>query len=260
MKRTAILFDGGFFVKRIEHFRRKYFEGVELSAEHLCQVLNRIAQQHVADLSKAKGAQPHTLYRVYFYDCPPPTGQLRYPIPDEGNKTSGTWNTLKHPPYLLRSQLHERLKKNRKTALRLGVLSKQGSWQLTGNSLKALLSGEKEWARLTKDDFYFSVDQKMVDTKLGVDITTLALEKLVDTIVLVAGDSDFVPAAKLARQKGIDFLLDPMWATTTLDLTEHVDGVQSYDVVSAIKAVVGVDPVVIPSWWTAAKEAGKVAS
>ncbi|EPQ5795730.1 NYN domain-containing protein, partial [Escherichia coli] len=29
-----------------------------------------------------------------------------------------------------------------------------------------------------------------------MDITTLAYEKLVDVIVLVAGDSDFVPAAK----------------------------------------------------------------
>ncbi len=89
----------------------------------------------------------------------------------------------------------------------------------------------------------------MVDTKLGVDISTLALEKLVDTIVLVAGDSDFVPAAKLARQKGIDFLLDPMWATTTAGLTEHVDGVQSYDVVSAIKSAVKLEPTVAPPWW-----------
>ncbi|EIO86113.1 NYN domain-containing protein [Escherichia coli] len=32
-----------------------------------------------------------------------------------------------------------------------------------------------------------------------MDITTLAYEKLVDVIVLVAGDSDFVPAAKLNR-------------------------------------------------------------
>ncbi|WP_250220511.1 NYN domain-containing protein [Escherichia coli] len=32
-----------------------------------------------------------------------------------------------------------------------------------------------------------------------MDITTLAYEKLVDVIVLVAGDSDFVPAAKHAR-------------------------------------------------------------
>lgn len=253
MKRTAILFDGGFFVKRIEHFRRKFFEGVDLSAEHFCQVLNRIAQQHVQDLTRARGAQPHTLYRIYFYDCPPLDKQVRYPLPDPGNKTPGTWNTLKHPPYQLRTELHERLRKNRKTALRLGVLSKQGSWQLTTQALESLLSGERAWEAMTKDDFYYDVGQKMVDTKLGVDISTLALEKLVDTIVLVAGDSDFVPAAKLARQKGIDFLLDPMWATTTPGLTEHVDGVQSYDVVSAIKSAVGIGPIIVPSWWKKGK-------
>ena len=106
---------------------------------------------------------------------------------------------------------------------------------------------------ITNGDFYYDVGQKMVDTKLGVDISTLALEKLVDAIVLVAGDSDFVPAAKLARQRGVDFLLDPMWATTTPGLTEHVDGVQSYDVVSAIKSAVGIEPVIVPSWWKKGK-------
>ena len=36
-------------------------------------------------------------------------------------------------------------------------------------------------------------------------------------IILVAVDSDFVPAAKLARREGIDFILDPMWARTNAD-------------------------------------------
>ena len=95
MKRTAILFDGGFFVKRVDYFLRKFFAGVEISADQLCHVMNRIAQQHVLDLTRARGAQPHTLYRMYFYDCPPLDKQVRYPLPETGNKTSGTWNTLK---------------------------------------------------------------------------------------------------------------------------------------------------------------------
>ncbi|HBN9861132.1 TPA: NYN domain-containing protein [Pseudomonas aeruginosa] len=249
MKRTAILFDGGFFVKRIEYFLRKYFGNTELSAGDLCKVLNQIARQHVQDLTDTRGAQPHTLYRIYFYDCPPLNKQVRYPLPDSGNKTPSTWNTIKHPPYLLRTELHKLLKKNRKTALRLGVLSNQGNWQLTAGALGELVSGVRKWDDITKDDFYYEVKQKMVDTKLGVDITALAIEKLVDTIVLVAGDSDFIPAAKLARQKGIDFLLDPMWSKTTPGLTEHVDGVQSYDVVSIIKTITGNEPDVRPTWW-----------
>ena len=60
--------------------------------------------------------------------------------------------------------------------------------------------------------------------KIGVDISSLALKKLVDTIILVAGDADFVPAAKLARREGIDFILHPMAAHIDPDLFEHIDG------------------------------------
>jgi uncharacterized LabA/DUF88 family protein len=44
---------------------------------------------------------------------------------------------------------------------------------------------------------------------------------------LIAGDSDFVPAAKLARREGIDFLIDPMWNNINPDLYEHIDGMVS---------------------------------
>ena len=45
-------------------------------------------------------------------------------------------------------------------------------------------------------------------------------------MILVAGDSDFVPAAKLARREGIDFILDPMGNHIHSDLNEHIDGIQ----------------------------------
>ena len=38
----------------------------------------------------------------------------------------------------------------------------------------------------------------------------MSYKRQVDQIVLVAGDSDFVPASKLARREGIDFILDPL--------------------------------------------------
>ena len=66
-----------------------------------------------------------------------------------------------------------------------------------------------------------------IDMKIGVDIATLALKGFVDTIVLFSGDSDFVPAAKLARREGIDFVLDPMRANVEPQLFEHVDGIKS---------------------------------
>ena len=45
-------------------------------------------------------------------------------------------------------------------------------------------------------------------------------------IVIIAGDSDFVPAAKLARREGIDFILDPMGANIDPTLFEHIDGLE----------------------------------
>ena len=43
-----------------------------------------------------------------------------------------------------------------------------------------------------------------------MDIASLSYKHQVDQIVLIAGDSDFVPAAKLARREGLDFVLDPL--------------------------------------------------
>ena len=63
--------------------------------------------------------------------------------------------------------------------------------------------------------------------KIGLDISSLAYKKQVDQIILIAGDSDFVPAAKLARREGIDFILDPMWASIKDNLFEHIDGLRS---------------------------------
>ena len=46
--------------------------------------------------------------------------------------------------------------------------------------------------------------QKGVDMRIGLDIASMAFKRQVDQIVLIAGDSDFVPAAKLARREGIE--------------------------------------------------------
>jgi uncharacterized LabA/DUF88 family protein len=62
--------------------------------------------------------------------------------------------------------------------------------------------------------------------RIGLDIASLAENRLVNQIIMISGDSDFVPAAKHARRSGIDFILDPMWASIAPSLSEHVDGVR----------------------------------
>lgn len=246
MKRTAVLVDGGFFFERVRFFVRKYFRpGFVLTSEHLSTIVHLLVKNHIEE----RRALPRELYRVYYYDCPPNDKQVRCPITPEGHKTPGSINFKEHPPYKVRGELHDRLKRSRKTALRLGELSKSGRWRLNDHALDALLKGRVTWPDLTNSDFHFDIDQKAVDIKLGMDITTLALNKLADVIVLIAGDSDFVPAAKLARTNGIDFVLDPMWANTAASLSEHVDGVRSYDIVRMISFVTHEVVVSVPAWW-----------
>jgi len=46
---------------------------------------------------------------------------------------------------------------------------------------------------------------------------------------LISGDSDFVPAAKLARCEGIDFVLDSLQNRVNDDLHEHIDALLPTD-------------------------------
>lgn len=111
--------------------------------------------------------------------------------------------------------------------MRLGELSEQMYYNLRPDVTKKLLTGKLKLEELTENDFIFVTQRKGVDMRIGVDIASMAYKKQVDQIILIAGDSDFVPAAKLARREGIDFVLDPMWANIKENLFEHIDGLRS---------------------------------
>ena len=80
---------------------------------------------------------------------------------------------------------------------------------------------------LTDDDFAPALRQKGVDMRIGLDITSITLKRQADVIIPVSGDSDFVPAAKLARREGMQFILDPLWQNVSPDLSEHIDSLRS---------------------------------
>ena len=120
------------------------------------------------------------------------------------------------------------LKSKRKFALRMGRLSdNEAGYILKPDVLKALFSGKKKFEEISDNDFRLDIKQKTMDMKLGTDIASMSLKKQVDQIILIAGDSDFVPAAKLARREGVDFILDPMGNKINDDLNEHIDGIRS---------------------------------
>lgn len=211
MIRTAILVDGGFYRKRA-----KFLWG-EKTAEDRAKELFAYCHAHLHDHTERR-----QLYRIFYYDCEPIGRRsvyhpLRKANIDLDKSDTHTWATT----------FMEELKHRRKFALRLGHMSEQMNYNLRPESTKALLAGKIKIEDLTERDFVFNAQQKGVDMKIGVDIASLAYKHQVDQIILIAGDSDFVPAAKLARREGIDFILDPMWADIRPDLFEHIDGLRS---------------------------------
>lgn len=205
--KVAVLIDGGFFIKR---FNSLYNKDRTMSGGEVAEMLYTMAMKHVGD--------KNTLYRIFYYDCYPLGKKSRNPIsgkPIDFSKTDA---------YLFKMDLLSTLKQKRKVALRMGELKDNRNWQIYPQRVKELLSGKKTLEDITENDVYLDIKQKGIDMKIGVDIASLALKGFVDTIVLFSGDSDFVPAAKLARREGIDFILDPMKANVEPQLFEHIDG------------------------------------
>ena len=106
------------------------------------------------------------------------------------------------------------------------LLDSSTGYNLKPESLKKLCNGTITVDDLTDADLVLDIQQKGVDMRIGLDIAALAQKGLVDQIILIAGDSDFVPAAKYARREGIDFILDPMYHTIKDNLHLHIDGLQ----------------------------------
>lgn len=161
------------------------------------------------------------LYRILFYDCPPLLKKAHNPI------TGKVIDFSKTEVSNFRLEFYRELKKLRKVALRLGVLKDRGGWKIYTPKLKDLLNKKLTISDLAENDVYYDVNQKGVDIRIGLDIASLSYKLLVRKIILISGDSDFVPAAKLARREGIDFVLDPMWQKIDDQLFEHIDGLKS---------------------------------
>ncbi|RDD61870.1 NYN domain-containing protein [Ferruginivarius sediminum] len=216
MRTTAILIDGGFFLRR---FSKVYPDKDANDPAIVARTAHTMATQH---LKQGNGVAVAQLYRIFFYDCPPLTKKVHNPISKRSIDLS------KSPEAVFRQNLHDHVRQLRKTALRLGRRDEENAgWQIKKQRLKPLLSGKLGLADLSEHDVTFYARQKVVDMKIGLDIASLSLKSQVNQIVLVSGDSDFVPAAKLARREGVDFILDPMWHNINPDLGEHIDGLKS---------------------------------
>ncbi len=258
IRRIAVLIDGGFFIKRLSRLVEPHLCDTATAVAECARVL---CKRHV---QKLVGERPETtpsrwldhVYRLFYYDAKPFDGIAHHPISNQQIQFGKTSEAR------FREELFHELRAKRKFALRLGKVTKESGWLMKGDQITKQLLRTREWLpvldaavaqgrtgqvpsalsaadaeRLAKvaevwrnladDDVRLGLRQKGVDMRIGLDISTLTLKKQVDTIILVTGDSDFVPAAKLARREGVEFLLDPLWQQVNDDLHEHVDGVVS---------------------------------
>lgn len=206
---TAIVVDGGFYRRRAQKLLGE--KNPSERADELMKYCYRHLRNFNADL-----------YRIFYYDCPPSDKHVYHPL------TRETVHLKKSSQYLWMIQFLHELTSKRKVAVRRGEeLQTQQGYLLRGSTVKKLCNGKMALDDLTERDFFLDITQKGVDMRIGVDIASLAEQGNVNQIIMISGDSDFVPAAKYARRQGIDFILDPMWSAITPNLNEHVDGIAS---------------------------------
>ena len=215
--KTAILVDGGFYRRRAKHSLDP-----NLSPSEKADALVSYCRRHLNE-RHGSASYSHELYRIFYYDCPPMQNSLWHPkkLKNENFKNS--------PENIQLNEFFKELKKRRKVALRMGrVNEKHAGFAINPEATKDLYKEKRNLEDLNDLDFMNTARQKGVDMKIGIDIVSLALKKQVDQIVLIAGDEDFVPAAKVARREGIDFVLDPLYTKIVNEnLLEHVDGVRT---------------------------------
>ena len=194
----AILIDAGFL-------KRKLGSQTEpLDANGVCKFLNALrAHEALAGMS---------LHRVYWYDAPPLDSRVTKPL--LGGKINFGATSLARTNALLLAELCE----VPYVSVRRGDLVFRG-WKVRQGKLP-----EKDASvTLTALDLEPNIQQKGVDMRLGLDIAAITLKGHAEVLVLVAGDSDFVPAIKFARREGAQLFLVTLGHAVRADMLEHSD-------------------------------------
>ncbi len=217
MIKTAILIDGAYFLKRLPGL----VPDADLSApEAVADLLEQLVRGHLERLNETWGAPDcyQLLYRGFYYDARPSGRRIRRPV------SRGLYQHSATEEAQFRVRLFKALHGRRYFAVRLGEVGITPAWLLRREARDRLLGGDASALPLSDADFVPSLRQKGVDMRIGLDIASITLKRQADTIVLVSGDTDFVPAAKLARREGARFFLDPLGRTVSPTLFEHIDG------------------------------------
>jgi uncharacterized LabA/DUF88 family protein len=128
------------------------------------------------------------------------------------------------PTFAANEKLIRELSVSGNVAFRAGELSFDG-WMIKKRAAEEIA---KTGRPISADDFAPDLKQKRVDMKIGLDVAWLASKAIVERIILVAADSDFVPAMKFARREGVQVILVTLGhKLVKRDLLVHADEVRS---------------------------------
>ena len=203
MKKTAVLLDLGFVLHKLRRTvgrRRPTAEEVHRFA--LC--CTRSGEEE--------------LFRIYCYHCAPYGEVEIHPFSRQRVDFSAT------DTFVAMTRLIRALSLKDRVAFRAGELSFDG-WGVRRSAAAEII---RTGRGLAVDDFAPELKQKRVDMKIGLDVAWLASKGIVDRIVLVTADSDFVPAMKFARREGVQVVLVPMdHVMVKTDLLIHCDEVRT---------------------------------
>lgn len=166
-----------------------------------------------ARIQRHRELEAHRLLRIDFDDAPPAVAKLVNPVDGSQLDLSRT------PQHESARQLHDALELLPNFALRMGTLDVHGYAMNARHIARCLEHG----GSIRASDLRPAIGQKGVDLRIGLDIARLALRRLVDTVVIVTGDSDMVPAFKFARREGLRVCLDHLGAPVKRELKAHVD-------------------------------------
>lgn len=200
-KKYAILLDGGFLKRKLGS------KNSPASAVDIANFTDKIQQD-----DRLKELE---LYRIYYYDAPPFSGKRSKPLRRQPE------NFALSPLFKNNQKMLEDLKQMPFFAVRLGELSFNG-WSVDQKLFKNV-DPKTQSLQLSHEHLKPIIAQKGVDMRIGLDIAALALKSHADMIVLVTGDSDFIPALKFARREGIQTFLFTLGHSVKEDVYAHVD-------------------------------------
>lgn len=201
--RYAILLDGGFVTKKLQQKN-----GHAATADEIVAYCDEIQSNRIL--------QNYELLRIYYYDAPPSQEALSRPVSRDRMELSKT------DRFKQAQSLYDQLEMKPGFALRMGETRvNPNKWKIHKRAIGELVNNPRA---LTDDDFHLDINQKGVDMRIGLDMARLTLRDLVRAVVVVTGDSDFVPAFKFVRREGVKVILNTMGHTSARrELKAHSD-------------------------------------